>query len=379
MKRSLSEPCTVSLVKRIKPIPAIVEVKLRKWWPTGSVQHVQWKSQGDIPEVGLELRQQRETRRAFVHQFEFKTTNKGAYHATVPTGLTPGRYLLRIVSSADNSVCADSSEFTITASASPALTSVSVACESTHTGVRERVGGWACSECTSQHEEALSQCTKCHAKCKTATAIHHLDLQAGPRWLAVWPSGSQQRVTWTSEGEVPKVAIDLCQHRDFRVAWVSQFEFATTNTGGYDLTVPTGLMPGRYLVRILSSADNRVFAHSAEVLITSTDAPPAIADVAVHQAEWRTGSTQRVAWSSQGAIPKVDIELRQQRETRCAWVHQAHRRIQTPETSGSRSSPAPAWEPPTPPPPTPRPASPLRSSSLPPSTAARTTRPCRRG
>ena len=71
-----------------------------------------------------------------------------------------------------------------------------------------------------------------------------------------WAGGSSQRVTWVSEGTVPKVTIQLVKKHDgtdhtTAVAALT-LSGGITNTGVADVTVPSGLTPGEYFVQVRS-------------------------------------------------------------------------------------------------------------------------------
>lgn len=84
-----------------------------------------------------------------------------------------------------------------------------------------------------------------------------------------WSGGSQQRVTWSSEGDVPQVIIFLTKRIDgvwqrVGAEWLS---YGTNNTGSFVSTVPAGLMPGDYKVQVESKAEIEVKASSDVVKI----------------------------------------------------------------------------------------------------------------
>ena len=191
-------------------------------------------------------------------------TNLEVIHEVlVPDGLTPGQYIIRIESSVNGAVLADSSEFTIAPTgALPAISTVAVA-------------------------------------------------------HPVWRTGQQEAITWSSQGEVPTV--DICLHRAaastsprrtlVRPGLAKVLVCKASNSGSYELLVPGGLTPGQYIVRIDSSVNSSVVADSSEFTIECAGSAPVISGVAIRQPIWHGGSRQQVTWSSQGEVPAVDICL----------------------------------------------------------------------
>ena len=102
-----------------------------------------------------------------------------------------------------------------------------------------------------------------------------------------WEGGSTQQITWTFKGAVPKVDITL-----WRVFKTSMLFTATSphvkciavnvkNHGSHVVTVPTGLMPGKYYLQIKSSSDSCISATSPTFTIDKMATPPEINEVAI--------------------------------------------------------------------------------------------------
>ena len=95
----------------------ISEVAVRQpIWHGGSRQQVTWSSQGEVPTVDICLHRApsgASGRCAYVKVLIIKTSNSGSREVLVPGGLTPGQYIVRIDSSVNTSVIADSAEFTV--------------------------------------------------------------------------------------------------------------------------------------------------------------------------------------------------------------------------------------------------------------------------
>ena len=115
-KRALESPTTVPR-KRIKPVPEISTAAVaRPVWRTGQPEVVTWSSQGDVPAVNICLHRAPSGatgRCAFVKVLACHAKNSGSHEVLVPGGLTPGQYIVRIDSSVNSSVIADSAEFTV--------------------------------------------------------------------------------------------------------------------------------------------------------------------------------------------------------------------------------------------------------------------------
>jgi hypothetical protein len=266
-KRALESP-TTGPGKRIKPCPEISEAAVaRPVWRTGQQEVVTWSSQGEVPTVNICLHcapAGASGRCAFVKVLACQAKNSGSHEVLVPSGLTPGQYIVRIDSSVNSSVVTDSSEFAVVcAGGTPVISGVT-----------------------------LQQPT--------------------------WQGGSRQQVTWSSQGEVP--AVDICLHHALgRRSLVKTLVRTARNTSGshvhvhvgevHEVLLPDGLTPGQYVVRIESSVNGAVLADSAEFTIVPTGALPAISTVAVAHPVWRTGQQEKITWSSQGEVPTVDICL----------------------------------------------------------------------
>ena len=216
-KRAL-ESSTSGSGKRIKPAPEISTVAVAfPVWRSGQQELVTWSSQGEVPTVDICLHEHtincigmREHVQALVH----RAYNSGSHEVLVPAGLTPGQYVVRVQSSVNSSVFADSAELTV--------------------------------ECTG-----------------SAPAISEVAVQQ-----LIWHGGSRQQVTWSSQGEVPAVDIDLyrpsADARSGHTFIKTLARTANINSGSREVLVPAGLTPGQYVVRVQSRVDRSVFADSAE-------------------------------------------------------------------------------------------------------------------
>ena len=103
-----------------------------------------------------------------------------------------------------------------------------------------------------------------------------------------WQGGSKQLITWKFKGAVPKVHIIL--YRLKSTSWtgdptcgapVELLEYNIKNTGSHVVTVPTGLVPGKYFLKVASGSDDRVYALSPTFTIDKSATPPEISDVAL--------------------------------------------------------------------------------------------------
>ena len=75
-----------------------------------------WGSQGEVPAVDICLHRAPANARghyALAKVLILNTNNSGSHDVLVPVGLTPGQYIVRIDSSVNSSVIADSAEFTV--------------------------------------------------------------------------------------------------------------------------------------------------------------------------------------------------------------------------------------------------------------------------
>ena len=98
-----------------------------------------------------------------------------------------------------------------------------------------------------------------------------------------WKGGSEQKITWKFEGAVPEVNIWLYRPQ-FGLpdgAYVKFLAHNVKNTGSHVVTVPTGLVPGKYFLQVASGSDKRVYALSPTFTIDKSATPPEISDVAL--------------------------------------------------------------------------------------------------
>jgi hypothetical protein len=95
-----------------------------------------------------------------------------------------------------------------------------------------------------------------------------------------WEGGSKQQVTWRFTGAVPRVHIML-QSAFTLIPFTWIIEYDIKNHGSHVVTVPTGLVPGKYYLKIISMSDDRVSATSPTFTIDKMATPPEINDVAI--------------------------------------------------------------------------------------------------
>ena len=232
----------------------------RKRWLGGKQQQVTWSSTGDVPQIDVLL----------YHGHYFLKTlcrnapNIGSIAVRTPVGLTPGPYMLRVASNVNRHDVHASTPIEIDPDAVP-------------------------------------------------PTISDVSVQQ-----AEWVGGSQQNLTWTSQGDVPSINAQLYQGN----AFVKSLCRNAPNTGAATVTVPNGLTPGPYTLRVASTAaeslilglevlqpERNVVNGTTAVSIDAGVVPPAISDVMVQQPQWHGGSSQQVSWSSQGSVPSVDLLL----------------------------------------------------------------------
>ena len=231
--QACDEDLALPASKRIKPPPAISNVALQHAeWRSGQVQQITWSSQGDVSSVKISLYRSsnsdinvpiRQLLTACGQKYRFE--NSGRSMITLPAGLLPGEYHLEVSSSENCDVTAESAAFEVTCSGPP-------------------------------------------------PAISNVALQQ-----PIWHSGSQQQVTWSSQGDVPSVNISLyrleiisterCSLGSNSVIYfdITSLAFHVENSGRSVVTVPTGLTPGKYELELKSSKNRAVTAKSAKFTV----------------------------------------------------------------------------------------------------------------
>ena len=111
--------------------------------------------------------------------------------------------------------------------------------------------------------------------------------QTNASWVSdnAWEAGSTQQVTWTFKGAVPEVDIALwsvCTWTNFLSApYLEYLVGRVKNHGSHVVTVPTGLVPGKYYLVIKSSSDRRISATSPTFTIDKMATTPEINEVAI--------------------------------------------------------------------------------------------------
>ena len=115
--------------------------------------------------------------------------------------------------------------------------------------------------------------------------------QTNASWVSdnAWEAGSTQQVTWTFKGAVPKVDIllwSVCTWTNFLPGLYEHQHLEclvgrVKNHGSHVVTVPTGLMPGKYCLVIRSSSDSRIAATSPTFTIDKMATTPEINEVAI--------------------------------------------------------------------------------------------------
>ena len=237
------------------PPSLILDVLTARTWQGGSTQLVVWRTEGTILQVRIQLVPVRQA--AAPVALSHGVTNNNSMDVRVPLGLSPGKYFCRVTSFGSGSyIAADGPLIDVDADAvPPAISAVTTSSQS-------------------------------------------------------WCGGATQQVTWSSEGAIQQVRLHLVEAgQDASLSRSTILAVHGGATGSCIVTAPVGLPPGRYCVRIVSTADRNVSAASELFSLDAGETPPAITDVATASREWAGGSTQHVSWRSVGAVPEVRICL----------------------------------------------------------------------
>ena len=103
MKRAASVSHDQPTAHRIKPSPLIKDVEVGvDAWTGGSLAHTTWQSEGDVPEVTIEIVKKGTHLASMMSTTTVarRIANTGTHAFTVPSGLVPGEYQIRVASSA---------------------------------------------------------------------------------------------------------------------------------------------------------------------------------------------------------------------------------------------------------------------------------------
>ena len=360
MKRSLESP-EPKEAKRLKPCPEISGVTCESTWRGGQSQLITWKLQGDVPGVKLKLQDERdfETFNIYDGRNLPITTNlsAGSCLVTVPRGMTPGTYRVKVQSTASDAVHAHSGYFRIDEDrAPPALSAVTTGIE--WTGGTRQLVTWSYQGdvptvelhlCQANETSMIARGTSLHAKfanegsfvviaptglppggyrVRVRSPMNHgvysfseaLQLNQGvpPAILDVatsenWEGGTLQQITWRHQGSVRSVMVSLWA--DGMKFWalgderVMILHWRHSNSGSCSITVPTGFPPGAYRVKVQSSDYPAVSGTSRDLWIDRGCTPPEIMDVTTSQRIWHSASHQRITWRHRGAVPLVGVYL----------------------------------------------------------------------
>jgi len=214
-------------------------------WITKLSADITWTSKGAISDVKIDLYKGTALNQTIVAS----TPNSGSYTWTsVPTSLVDGTdYKVRVSSVSDSSVYGESAAF------------------------------------------------KIEVKFITVTK---------PLSSTIWTQGDSVDITWTSQGTISNVKIDLYKGNTLNLAIVA----STPNSGSYTWTsVPTSLEDGSdYQIRVSSASDSSVYGESPEFKIEArsiTVTKPTSTTI------WSQGSPGDITWTSTGAISNVKIDL----------------------------------------------------------------------
>ena len=118
-----------------------------------------------------------------------------------------------------------------------------------------------------------------------------------------WMMGTTQTITWTSDGAIGQVRIDLS--RDGGTTWRTII-YGTANDGNQAWRV-TGPATTEAMIRVISVTNQDVLDISDA---NFTIIPPTITVVSPNGGEnWMMGTTQTITWTSDGVIGQVRIDL----------------------------------------------------------------------
>ena len=127
-----------------------------------------------------------------------------------------------------------------------------------------------------------------------------------PRGIAWWQTGTQQTVTWTSQGDIGRVNIDLST--DAGKTW-SSLAADVPNSGTRTITVPDRPST-QCLVRVSGRGGSPAETSHANFAIATTPPPVRIAVITPYPwAVWQVGTQQTVGWTSQSVTGNVSIDL----------------------------------------------------------------------
>lgn len=120
-----------------------------------------------------------------------------------------------------------------------------------------------------------------------------------------WQAGSSQIITWTTEGDVPLVDVELWQGG----SWVADLATGLFNNDQLPWDIPPSQAEASdYRVRVVDASDAAVFDESdGDFAIT----PPNVTVTAPNGGEtWQAdGSVQTITWDAGASLPGVTIEL----------------------------------------------------------------------
>lgn len=364
MKRSLESPQPKE-AKRLKPCPEISAVTVTSSeWRGGEFQLITWTSRGDVPAVMIRLCESLEHAWGEdLHDGWLGIANTGSSIVSVPRGSFPGVFYVRVESAASRSVYSYSGPITLNRDCvRPKILDVVCACTEWAGGTVQSVtwshqgdvpnvqlrlckataqGGidpieygselhWDIANTNSSsfmvpvglipggyHVRVESvACRRSHA----FSGLIQVDQGGTPPAIldvatdsADWEGGQRQEITWSYEGHVPTVTVGLyvsdSERSIFFDELVDVLDLEIPNSGSSLITVPSGLPPGSYRIRVEASHSSRVSAFSPDIRIDQGRTPPAISDVTASQRIWHSGSQQAITWSSQGEVPHVSVSL----------------------------------------------------------------------
>jgi len=277
-------------------------------WVTGTTHEITWNRSGTMPDT-VKITLYDSTGTNLVETMTMNTPNDGSYNWTVPASVSAGNYVVR-VKTTDNAYTDDSDVLSVSVSSSPLISVTSPdggeewAAGSSQTINWAATGSMAGSVKITLYDppgknlistlilntandgsynwSVPTSIPSGHYRVRVKTTdnavfgesdIFYISGGASPSIVItspgfeyIWARGTSESIVWTVAGSQNN-SVKITLYDSTGLTLMNIMTLNTPNDGNYTWSIPTGLAPGDYIVRV-KTIDNAVYDNSFLVTIT---------------------------------------------------------------------------------------------------------------